>query len=186
MGNAPAKDLPDGLRYRPDLIDRAEEQRLTVHFSALDFTPFQFHGFTGKRRVVYYGWRYDFEGGGLQRTGDIPSFLLPTRDIAACFAGLEAAELQQVLVTEYAPGVTIGWHRDRSVFGDVLGISLLSPCSFRLRRKIGSKWERRSFTAEPRSAYILSGAARNEWEHSIPAVPALRYSITFRTLRKTC
>ncbi len=184
MGNAPAKDLPDGLRYQPDLIDRAEEQRLTGYFSALDFTPFQFHGFMGRRRVVYYGWRYDFEGGGLQRTGDIPSFLLPTRDIAARFAGLEAAELQQVLVTEYAAGAAIGWHRDRSVFGDVLGISLLSPCSFRLRRKVGSKWERHSFTAEPRSAYILSGAARKEWEHSIPAVPALRYSITFRTLRK--
>ena len=157
---------------------RTRNARLIAHFGALDFAPFQFHGFTGKRRVVYYGWRYDFEGGGLQRTGDIPSYLLPTREIAAGFAGIEAAELQQALVTEYAPGAAIGWHRDRSVFGDVLGISLLSACSFRLRRKEGSKWERRAFGAAPRSAYLLSGTARQEWEHSIPAVPALRYSIT--------
>ena len=64
MGNAPARDLPDGLRYEPELIDRNEEERLIAQFGALDFAPFQFHGFTGKRRVVYYGWRYDFEGGG--------------------------------------------------------------------------------------------------------------------------
>jgi alkylated DNA repair dioxygenase AlkB len=176
--------LPDGLRYQPELIGRSEEQRLIAHFGDLDFTPFQFHGFTGKRRVVYYGWRYDFDGGGLRRTSEIPSFLLTVRDVAAGFAGIDAAKLEQALITEYAPGAAIGWHRDRSVFGDVLGISLLSACSFRLRRKVGSRWERRSFTAEPRSAYILSGAARKEWEHSIPPMAALRYSITFRTLRK--
>jgi alkylated DNA repair dioxygenase AlkB len=183
MRNAAAHDLPEGLRYRAEVIGAREEERLIGEFRDLDFSPFQFHGFTGKRRVVYYGWRYDFDGGGLKRTDPIPPFLLPTREIAAGFAGRDAAELEQVLITEYAPGATIGWHRDRSVFGDVLGISLNAACSFRLRRKAGNKWERRSFTAEPRSAYLLTGPARREWEHSIPAVPALRYSITFRTLR---
>jgi alkylated DNA repair dioxygenase AlkB len=43
--------------------------------------------------------------------------------------------------------------------------------------------ERYSLTAEPRSAYLLRGPSRTEWEHSIPAVDSLRYSITFRSLR---
>jgi alkylated DNA repair dioxygenase AlkB len=29
----------------------------------------------------------------------------------------------------------------------------------------------------------MAGAARRQFEHSIPAVASLRYSITFRTLR---
>jgi alkylated DNA repair dioxygenase AlkB len=176
--------LPEGLRYETDLIDAREESRLVVEFRDIDFNPFQFHGFTGKRRVVYYGWRYDFDGGGLKRTDPIPPFLLSTRQMAAVFAGLDASALEQALITEYAPGATIGWHRDRPVFGDVIGISLNAACNFRLRRKLGGTWERRAFIAEPRSAYLLSGAARHEWEHSIPAVAALRYSITFRTLRR--
>ena len=90
-----------------------------------------------------------------------------------------------MLVTKYGPGAGIGWHRDKEVFGEVIGVSLLSPCVLRLRRKVGGKkWERANVEAEPRSAYLLSGPSRSEWEHSIPAVDALRYSITFRNLRE--
>jgi alkylated DNA repair dioxygenase AlkB len=98
---------------------------------------------------------------------------------------MEADEFQHVLVTEYGPGAGIGWHRDKSVFGETVGVSLLSPCVLRLRRALGKKkWERINVEAEARSAYLLNGAARTEWEHSIPAVAALRYSITFRNLRE--
>ena len=69
------------------------------------------------------------------------------------------------------------------MFGDVVGVSLLSPCVFRLRRKAGAAWERDSLALEPRSAYLLRGASRTGWEHSIPAVGRLRYSVTFRNLR---
>ena len=69
------------------------------------------------------------------------------------------------------------------MFGDVVGVSLLSPCVFRLRRKAGAAWERASLALEPRSAYLLRGASRTGWEHSIPAVGRLRYSVTFRNLR---
>jgi len=68
------------------------------------------------------------------------------------------------------------------VFGDVVGVSLLSSCILRFRRKANSKWERVSVFAEPRSAYHLTGAARSEWEHSILRVDSPRYSITFRTM----
>src|SRR5262245_5740590 len=157
------QSLPEGLRYQADLIDAHEEARLIAAFRDLDFSPFQFH--TGKRRVVYYGWRYDFDGGGLKRTDPIPPLLLPTRAIVADFAGHDASALEQALITEDAPGAAIGWHRDRPVFGDVVGVSLNAACTFRFRRKLGETWERRAFIAEPRSAYLLGGAARHEWEH---------------------
>jgi alkylated DNA repair dioxygenase AlkB len=176
-------DLPEGFQYRPDFIDQETERYLIGELQKLEFSPFQFHGFEGKRRVVSFGWRYDFNGGGLKTTGPFPPFLISIRDAAAETFGLESSSLEQALLIEYGPGASIGWHKDRPVFGDVIGISLLSPCTFRFRRKAGARWERRSLRAEPRSAYLLRGPSRHEWEHSIPAVEEQRYSITFRSLR---
>jgi alkylated DNA repair dioxygenase AlkB len=177
--------LPEGLRYRPALIDATEESALLAPVRKLAFREFDFHGYKGKRRVVSFGWRYDFSGGGsLQKADDIPEFLLPLRERAASFAEIEPTALQHVLVTEYGPGVGIGWHRDKAVFGQVIGISLLAPCVLRFRRKSDRKWERAKLLAEPRSAYHLSGPARTVWEHSILRVDALRYSITFRNMRE--
>jgi alkylated DNA repair dioxygenase AlkB len=180
---AGAKPLPEGFKYRPGVISAPEERAVLEHVSRLAFKDFQFQGYVGKRRVVSYGWHYDFNERTLRQADDIPPFLLPLREVAARFAELDPTDLQHVLVTEYGPGAAIGWHRDKAVFGDVVGISLLSPCVFRLRRKRGATWERVSLTAEPRSAYLLRGPSRTEWEHSIPAVEALRYSITFRNVR---
>ncbi|HEY4648262.1 MAG TPA: alpha-ketoglutarate-dependent dioxygenase AlkB [Gemmatimonadales bacterium] len=176
--------LPEGFQYQPDLLSSEQEQRLLDQMRGLPFKEFQFQGFVGKRRVVSYGWRYDFNERVIRKAEDIPAFLLPLREAAAGFAGLAPEQLVQVLLTEYDAGASIGWHRDKKNFGDVIGISLLSACRFRFRRKAGSGWERASLMAEPRSAYLLRGPSRTEWEHSIPAVDALRYSITLRTLRK--
>jgi alkylated DNA repair dioxygenase AlkB len=63
-----------------------------------------------------------------------------------------------------------------------VGVSLVSPCVLRLRRRAGATWERASASLAPRSAYLLSGPAREVWEHSITPGERLRYSITFRTL----
>ena len=182
-GPPPAEGLPEGFKYHPEVLSPQNERAVLERVRELPFEDFQFHGYVGKRRVVSYGWQYDFNASVLRRTDDMPPFLLSLREVAARFAGIPAERLQHVLVTEYDPGAGIGWHRDKAVFGDVVGISLLSPCTFRLRRRAGSSWERVSIAAEPRSAYLLSGPARTEWEHSIPAVDALRYSITFRNLR---
>ncbi|HJR15300.1 MAG TPA: alpha-ketoglutarate-dependent dioxygenase AlkB [Gemmatimonadales bacterium] len=183
FGAAPA--LPAGFVYRPEVLAPGEEQELLSHVRELPFQEFQFQGYVGKRRVVSFGWQYDFNQRVLRKADDIPAFLLSLREVAARFADLPPPRLQQVLVTEYAAGAGIGWHRDKAVFGEVIGISLLSACRFRLRRKVGTTWERVSLMAEPRSAYLLSGSARTEWEHSIPEVDTLRYSITFRNFRET-
>jgi alkylated DNA repair dioxygenase AlkB len=179
-----AADLPEGMRYGTDVISTDEEQALLKELPALPFKEFEFHGFLGKRRTVSFGWHYDFNGGGLGEAGKLPEFLLPVRAAAARFAGLAPEALEHALLIEYRPGASIGWHKDRPAFDDVIGISLLAPCTFRLRRKAGAKWERRTFTAAPRSAYLLRGPSRTEWEHSIPPLDGLRYSITFRSLSR--
>jgi len=176
---APAAPV-QGFIYDEDFLSAGEEATLAKRISGLPFRDFEFHGFVGKRRVVSFGWKYDFSGRALKQAADIPEFLLPVRARAARMAALPAASFQHALVTEYQSGAAIGWHKDKAVFGDVIGISLLAPCVFRFRRKREETWQRYSVAMQPRSIYVLSGASRTEWEHSIPPVEELRYSITFR------
>jgi len=175
--------LPEGLEYRAELVSPDEEAELLENFREREFREYEFHGYLGKRRVVSFGLHYDTNENTVRRTEDIPGFLLTLRQMAADFARLAPSELQQALVTEYTPGAAIGWHRDRPVYRDVIGVSFGSSCRFRLRRKKGSGWERASLIVEPRSVYLLRGPARTEWQHSIPAAECLRYSVTFRSLR---
>jgi alkylated DNA repair dioxygenase AlkB len=176
--------LPAGFSYRAEAITPESEDCLLSQFRELPFKEFQFQGFEGKRRVVSFGWRYDFNEQKVLAAEPIPAFLLECYREVAAATGFVLPNLQQVLVTEYGPGAPIGWHRDRPAFGEVMGLSLGSSCTFRLRKSIGQrKWERVAIPLERRSAYLLQGPARWEWEHSIPPVEALRYSITFRSLR---
>lgn len=177
----PAPALPAGLRYCPELISPAEEAALIERIGGLPFKPFEFHGYLGNRRTVSFGFRYNYSDRAVHEAEPIPEFLWPLRNRTADFAGLEATQLQHALVTEYAPGAGIGWHRDRPVFADVIGVSLLAPCRFRLRRKHGDRWERTAVNLAPRSAYLLRGPVRNEWQHSIAPMEELRYSVTFRS-----
>jgi alkylated DNA repair dioxygenase AlkB len=177
-------DAPEGFAYRQDFITPAEEAELAAKLEQLPFAPFQFHGFEGNRRIVSYGWRYDFNEGGLKRAEPLPGWLVPLAARAAAFAGVPAEAIAHALLTQYAPGAGIGWHRDRPQFEDVVGVSLLAPCRFRFRlREPGGGWRRSALVVEPRSAYLLRGPSRREWEHSIPPQETLRYSITFRTFR---
>ena len=175
---------PEGFQYSNSVLSPDQERALVEEFARLPFREFEFRGFLGKRRTVSFGWRYDFNVRELQEAEEIPTFLLGLRETVAKFAGLPADRLQHALVTEYSPGAAIGWHKDRPEFKDVIGISLLAPCVFRLRRK-EQRWERASLVLQPRSAYLLRGVARDDWQHSIPPVDKLRYSVTFRSLRES-
>jgi alkylated DNA repair dioxygenase AlkB len=173
---------PEGFRYSADLLTPEQEESLARELAALPFKPFDFHGYQANRQVVGFGFRYDYGARQVVEAPPLPSFLQPLRRKIAEVFDRPAEALQQVLINEYPPGAGIGWHRDKAQFDEVVGVSLLAPCTFRFRRKNGDGWDRLSLTVEPRSAYLLSGPSRTEWEHSIPALDRRRYSITFRTL----
>jgi alkylated DNA repair dioxygenase AlkB len=179
----PSPKLPEGFAYRPEFLSAQEEADLTAWLATLPFEAFQFRGYEGKRRVVSFGWKYDFTRSHLIRADDMPAELVAVRERAAAFVDLQAEDLQQCLLNEYLPGAPIGWHRDRPMFEKVVGISLLAPCNFRLRHAVGDRFERTAIQLEPRSIYAITGQARTAWEHSIPPVKAHRYSITFRNFR---
>jgi alkylated DNA repair dioxygenase AlkB len=189
FGGAPAQPpampsgMPAGMRIAADFITVEEELALLAHCETLPFQPFAFQGWFGKRETVSFGWRYDFNGARLLSAPPIPDFLLPLRARAAGFAGLAPEALEQALVIRYGSGAGIGWHRDRPVFDRVVGISLLSPCVLRFRRREGARFSRFALDARPRAAYLLTGESRHSWEHSIAPVTAPRLSITFRSRR---
>ena len=174
---------PDGFHYYPDFLSVADERALIQHILTLEFSEVRMHGVTAKRRVAHFGWVYGYESWRLARGPQVPNFLLPLRERAAPLLDRKPKDLSEVLVTEYPSGAGIGWHRDAPMFGPaVIGISVASACRFRFRRNHASRSESRTLMLEPRSLYILRGAARAQWQHSIPPTKALRYSITFRTV----
>jgi alkylated DNA repair dioxygenase AlkB len=183
-------DLPDGFSYRDDFVTADKEAALARHIENVEFATFEMRGVVAKRRVAFYGQSYD-EG----PARPIPAFLMPLRDRCAAWAGVEPEAFAMALINEYRPGAPIGWHRDAPQYGIVAGVSLLAPCRMRLRpyvspsalAKSTSRAPRKTtheILLAPRSGYLITGKARSHFEHSIPAVDALRYSITFRTLRK--
>jgi alkylated DNA repair dioxygenase AlkB len=134
------------------------------------------------RRVVFFGSRYDFTYQRLEAAEELPTWLVPLAERVERFAALPSGSIKHALCTEYDVGAGIGWHRDKKYFDQVFGLSLASTCKFRFRRKAGSKWERFTLNAQPRSLYVMTGASRHVWEHSIPPVETRRYSITLRTM----
>lgn len=177
-----AEPLIDGLDYREEFIAPGEHDRLIGQLGALDLMPFRFHGWLGNRKTKTFGWRYDFEDSSFTPAEPIPDWLLQLRSKVAVFAGLEAEDFSHVLLARYDPGAGIGWHRDRPQFEQVVGISLGAPATMRFRRRAGDGFRRTTLHLEPRSAYLLSGASRWDWEHSITPGKELRFSVTFRTL----
>jgi alkylated DNA repair dioxygenase AlkB len=176
-------ELPAGFRYMPEVLSPAEEKGLVQRLEKLPLKPFEFHGYLGDRRIYSFGHRYIFAGQEPRADASIPDYLRPLTDIASRISGTPADAFEQLMVTEYAPGAGISWHRDRPTFEDIVAVSFLAPCILRLRRKVGEDWERRFARIEPRSAYLLSGTVRNSWQHSIAAMDVLRYSVTLRTFR---
>ena len=182
-------DVPAGFRYQANFVTIEDEEALVDEIGRVEFANFEMHGVVARRRVAFFGQSYDNAG---HTTPPIPAFLMPLRHKVAGWVGVDADAFAMALINEYRPGAPIGWHRDAPQYDLVAGVSLLSSCSMRLRPYVSPKdvptLERRrttthEITLEPRSVYLISGEARSRYEHHIPAATALRYSITFRTLR---
>ena len=152
---------PEGLHYQRDFISAKEEAALIGHIRALPLAPFQFGIYEGKRRVVFFGSRYDFTHQPLEAAEELPAWLVPLAGRVGRFAALPSGSIKHALCTEYDVGAGIGWHRDKKHFDQVFGLSLASACKFRFRRKIGNSWERFMLNTEPRSLYVMTGASRH-------------------------
>lgn len=171
-----------GMRYGENVIDEGDERSLAEQMASLELAPFRFHGWLGNRKTHSFGWLYDFDDSSFAPSDPIPDWLEPVRAKAAIFGGMDPDELVHVLLARYDPGAGIGWHRDRDVFEKVVGISLCAPATLRFRQRTATGFKRTNLEVAPRSAYLLSGEARHDWEHSISPGGSLRFSITFRTL----
>ena len=177
-------ESPEGLVYRPAFISEDEEAQLLALMDEIDFREVVMRGQTARRTVRHFGYDYGYESWELVPAEPLPAPLVWLRDRCAGLAELRPEELAQTLVSRYPPGAGIGWHRDAPMFGPkVVGVSLLSGCRMRFQRRAGGVRRVYALELAPRSAYVLAGAARSAWQHSIPAAKELRYSITFRTLR---
>jgi len=184
-GRPPATDLPEGLLYRQDFISADEEHDLLSALSSIEFRAVVMHGQAARRTVRHFGLDYDYEHGELVPADPLPESVLWLRDRCAALMERDPGDLVQILVSRYPAGAGIGWHRDAPMFGSrIAGVSLLAPCRMRFQRTIGGVRSVAAIDLAPRSAYLLTGKARWSWQHSIPATKSLRYSVTFRTLKR--
>ena len=185
FGAGDGAGMPEGLAYAPAFLEPAEEARLLAGVATLDLREVKYKEYTARRRVASFGAGYDFDANELTPAPVLAPFLLPLRERIAAWCGLPADEFGYALVAEYRAGTTLGWHRDVPQFEVVAGVSLAGSATMRFRRyppRPGAPIH--TLELAPRSAYVLRGEARWGWQHSIPATPALRYSITFRTRRR--
>jgi len=181
------EELPPGFEYRENFLPASAEKALADAIGGLAFDTFEMRGVVARRRVKFFGNSYGIEDASVSA---MPEFLEPLRGALARWIGVEPEAFAMALINEYRPGTPIGWHRDAPQYGIVCGVSLLSACRMRFRPYVPPKSTsevRRTTTheiaLEPRSAYVMRGESRTAYEHHIPAVERLRYSITFRTLR---
>jgi alkylated DNA repair dioxygenase AlkB len=178
-------EWPPGFRYREDFVTEAEERVLLEAIADVEFADFEMRGVVARRRVAFFGQSYD-----RATAGPLPAFLLPLRTQIAHWAGVDSDAFAMALINEYRPGSPIGWHRDAPHYDIVAGISLLSACRMKFRRyrspsapDSARRLATHEIALERRSAYLLTGESRQSYEHHIPPVTQLRYSVTFRTLR---
>jgi alkylated DNA repair dioxygenase AlkB len=184
---SPLRALPEGLRYEEDFLGAEEEAQLLARLGALPLQEARYKKWAAKRRIMSYGGRYDFDRNVLLPAQPIPPFLRGVRARAADWVGISAADFDHALVAEYRPGTQLGWHRDVPEFAIVVGISLAGAARMRLRcypRAARTRERASSLELAPRSIYSLRGDARWHWQHAISPTKDLRYSITFRTLRR--
>jgi len=173
----------EGFCYYTNFISAEEGILLLKQMPTLDWQEIKMFNQTAKRRVIHLGLNYTYANRSVTPTTPPPAFLHPFIIRSATILKVEPQEIAEILITEYPVGAGIGWHRDAPVFDKILGVSLGSDCMIKFRIKRDEEYEIIKVGLSPNSAYLLSGVARSQWQHSIPPVKIKRYSITFRTLK---
>ncbi len=177
--------LPEGLVYVEEFVSQEEERSLLSILEAIEFRAVTMRGQTARRTVRHFGLDYAYESGELVPTDPLPPEMAWLRERCAALIERDPEDLVQVLVSRYPDGAGIGWHRDAPMFGSrIAGVSLRAPCRMRFQRTLKGERSVAAIELAPRSAYVLAGKARWSWQHSIPTTKELRYSVTFRTLRR--
>lgn len=181
--------LPPGLVFAADFISEQDQAALLAVAAALPLRQARYKEYTARRRVYAYGSRFDFDAYKLRprAIGELPAPLAALREQLAPWAGVQVADFIHVMISEYTPGTPLGWHRDAPDYEVIVGVSLGSPARLRFRpwaQALANKDNIVALDLAPRSAYLMRGVARWGWQHSVPPVPGLRYSVTMRTMRK--
>lgn len=177
---------PRGFQYFPDFINQQEENDLLNEISSLQLKTFVFQGYEAKRKTASFGYDWSFDRRTLSKGKDIPASFDGLVEKVTRFLALKPESFAEILFTEYPVNAVINWHRDAPPFELIAGISLLSDCTFRFRPHGEEKRSRQSLISLPvrrRSLYVIAGAARTDWQHSILPVEEKRISITLRTLK---
>jgi alkylated DNA repair dioxygenase AlkB len=170
--------------FEPAFLSLDEEHALLAELERLEFREVVMRGVAARRTARHFGLNYDYERRvHLTAAEPIPGWLEPLRARCAGLAGVAPDALVEALVQRYPAGATMGWHLDAPSFDLVVGVSLGASGRFRFRRGSQGRWTTWDLDLPPRSAYVLAGEARTRWQHALSPTRALRYSITFRTLR---
>jgi alkylated DNA repair dioxygenase AlkB len=186
--------VPPGFEYRPDFLSLDEERSLLDAIDRIEFSRVEMRGAVARRRTAHYGWSYGYERRQAQPGEAIPDFLIAVRQRAADWAEIPADAFAEALITDYPQGAPIGWHRDAPMFDEIAGISLGAACRMKFRpyvspSELSAVTTPRRATHQielaARSAYLIRGVARREYEHSLPPVEGRRFSVTFRTMKAT-
>lgn len=182
--------LPPGMRLEEGFLAPDEEQALLARIRELPLTNAEYLQYTARRRTMSYGGKYDFAHQQLNEAPPIPDWLQALKARAAAWARVDADDIVQGLISEYAPGTPLGWHRDVPHYEHIIGISLAGEGVMRFRRYPPRRDDGKPARADlklvlhPRSIYSLQGDARWKWQHAVSPTKTLRFSITFRTRSK--
>ena len=154
-----------GLTYIPDFMTAQEQDFLLAQ---IDHQPWLTDL---KRRVQHYGYKYDYKA---RRITD-DAYLGPLPRWLSSFSkklhdnGIFMTVADQVIVNEYLPGQGISAHVDCvPCFSDTIAsLSFGSACIMEFSNP--KNGEKNSMALKERSLIVLSGPARYEWQHAIPA-----------------
>tara|TARA_E500000318_G_scaffold108460_1_gene119367 strand:- start:572 stop:1141 length:570 start_codon:yes stop_codon:yes gene_type:complete len=157
--------LPPGACLIRDFVSEQAVGRLLAAIDATDWRA------DLKRRVQHYGWRYDYRERRVteeMRLGPLPDWLLPAAEAVGDLPEFNRRP-DQVIVNEYLPGQGISAHVDcEPCFGPAIAsLSLGGEVEMVFKKR--STGECHSVILEPANLLILSGEARYDWSHEIPA-----------------